>query len=64
MVWNLEKVLALAMRTHTQTLTQVVKSCHLYFYFFLIYTALFTVQIVSKQLHSDNMKIIQQSLFL
>jgi len=29
-----------------------------------IYIVLFTIQIVSKQLHSDNMKIIQQSLFL
>jgi len=29
-----------------------------------IYIALFTIHIVSKQLHSNNMKIIQQSLFL
>jgi len=29
-----------------------------------IHLALFTKQIVSKQLHSDNMKIIQQRLFL
>jgi len=29
-----------------------------------IYIVLFTIQIVSKQLHSDNMKIILQSLFL
>jgi len=28
------------------------------------FIAIFTIQIVSKQLHSDNMKIIQQSLFL
>jgi len=28
-----------------------------------IYIALFTIQIESKQLHIDNMKIIQQSLF-
>jgi len=37
-----------------------VKSSHLYLYC----TALFTTQIVSKQLQSNNMKIVQQSLFL
>jgi len=47
--------------SNTHTSRQVMSPL---FLIFLIYTALFTVQIVSKQLHSDNMKIIQQSLFL
>jgi len=43
--------------------------CKFYFNMLLyqitfIYIVLFTIQIVSKQLHSDNIKKLQQRLFL
>jgi len=41
--------------THTHTHKSIYKSSQVTF----IYIALFTIQIVSKQLHSDNLKVIQ-----
>jgi len=44
-------------RTISEQMGKVVKSSQVTLTF--IYIALFTIQIVSKQLHSDNMKIMQ-----